>query len=752
MLKEVEWSEYRDYKTGSENEPLQFYIDALCNSNTFDLLLGYFSSTAISVLSLGFANFIYSGGKMKLIINNVLSEKDKIAIDEGQNNDSSIYNISLDNIYKLRSTLDSYGTHFFQCLAYLIASKRITVKIIQPKFGHGISHYKSGIFSDENNVIGFKASCNFTAYGLLENLEELDCFLNWENGRSNKWINSQKQYFDTIFTEKADFVDYLKIEDVVSAIQEEFGGKTMDELLLNEKILIDKRKKIPNNQKLKKSFENALNKIEEIEEKELEPRFPYPEGPREYQKIAYNNWLENNRQGLFAMATGTGKTITSLNCILEDYKLTNYYKFLVLVPTVSLANQWEKEITKKFNFEDVFLCSSLNSKWIDELKSIGRSIKLGNDVNYCILTTYATFRGEKFQRLLNDLFSSELKKITLIADEAHTFGAPELLKVLPFSIEKRIGLSATPERQYDEIGENELSKFFNSSAPNYTYKYNMKKAIEDKVLCRYYYYPVIVELESEELNEYREISKKLLKFLDPKTGRYKDDPYVNNLLIKRKNIIHKANRKSKKLLEIIDVIGKENFHYAFIYVPEGYETKYFESDLDDDQNNSERIIDDYTEMLYENYGFKLKKFTGESKNREDILEQFGNGKLDALLAMKCLDEGVDIPQTKYAIFCSSTGNPRQYIQRRGRVLRYHGNKEYAYIYDMIVKPVLDVTNIDENQIRLEKNIFKSELNRVINFAVLSENKLNVLQELESIAYDLDIDIYEMANNEEEKYI
>ena len=131
--------------------------------------------------------------------------------------------------------------------------------------------------------------------------------------------------------------------------------------------------------------------------------------------------------------------------------------------------------------------------------------------------------------------------------------------------------------------------------------------------------------------------------------------------------------------------------------------------------------------------------------------KFSKGDLDALLAMKCLDEGVDIPQTQFAVFCSSTGNPRQYIQRRGRVLRFHGKKEYAYIYDMIVKPILDITTTDSIQIKLEKNILVSELKRLVNFAVLAENKLECLKELEDLCYSFGIDIYDLANIEEEKY-
>ena len=147
----------------------------------------------------------------------------------------------------------------------------------------------------------------------------------------------------------------------------------------------------------------------------------------------------------------------------------------------------------------------------------------------------------------------------------------------------------------------------------------------------------------------------------------------------------------------------------------------------------------------------MAKFTGETFNREQILNQFKNHKLDALLAMKCLDEGVDIPQAKYAIFCSSTGNPRQYIQRRGRVLRKFIGKEYAVIYDLIVKPILDHTDTDDRLKKIERNIFLSELNRLVNFSVLSENKDSCLKSLERLCYDMDIDIYDLANKELENY-
>jgi superfamily II DNA or RNA helicase len=749
MLKTVDWSLDRDYKTGSENEPLQFYLDGLANSSEFNLLLGYFSSSAINLLSVGFATFISKGGKMKMVINHLLSSKDKEAI-ENANNESINKVFDLTDVVILGRVLDEYDTHFFECLAYLIAAKRIEIKVIKPKNGKGIAHYKSGVFTDGQDFVGYKASCNFTLYGLSENLEELEAFLSWENGRSNKLIRRQLKIIDDYFTEKDEDVEYIPVNEIEVVLKDKFGKKDINELLVQEEELLKKKQSlILSNLKLKKTIAKLFDDIEIIRRT---PRFPYDDGAREYQKQAYKNWVANNYKGMFAMATGTGKTITALNCIVEQYKLDLYYRFIILVPTISLANQWEKEVALKFNFQEVIVCSSINNNWEDTIRQYGSSLKFGGNPSFCIIITYASFRMKRFQYLLNDLFKNHLNNFILIADEAHTLGSKNLLKVLPFGIEKRIGLSATPERQYDNEGDQELSNYFDSTPPNYTFKYDMKQAIDAGVLCRYFYYPKIVELEETELIEYRIITNKLIKFIDPNTGKYKDDPYVNNLLIQRKNVIHKASNKSNCLLNIVNEIGQDKFKYAFIYVPEGFEANYEDDDI---ENNNEiedaKLIDEYTSLLYNKYKFKLRKFTGNTLDREDVLNQFSAGQLDALLAMKCLDEGVDIPQTKYAIFCSSTGNPRQYIQRRGRVLRYHNQKDFAYIYDMIVKPAIEATSTDEGKTNIEKNILLSELRRLVNFAVLSENKEECLSGLEDICNNLGIDIYDLANKEEEKY-
>jgi primosomal protein N' len=418
MLKDCEWSPDRDYKTGSENEPLQFYLDGLSNSTEFNLLLGYFSSSAINLLSVGFATFISRGGKMRMVINHLLSEKDKQAVTKA-NNDETLKVFDLSDVVNLGKVLDEYDIHFFECLAYLISEKRIEIKVIKPKNGKGIAHYKSGVFTDGQDSIGYKASCNFTLYGLSENLEELEAFLSWENGRSNKLIRKQLKLIEQYFEESDEDVDYLNVEEIEVVLKQRFGKKDLNELLVQEDELLKKKMSLVSNPGLKKTISKLHEDIEIIKRT---PKFPFPEGPRKYQITAYENWLRNNRKGLFAMATGTGKTITSLNCILSDFKINGFYKFIVLVPTTALASQWKEEVEKKFNFQDTIVCSSSNSSWKDELKGIGKNIIFNRPVDYAIITTYATFKGLNFQTILKEYFENDFNKLTLIADEAHTMG------------------------------------------------------------------------------------------------------------------------------------------------------------------------------------------------------------------------------------------------------------------------------------------------------------------------------------------
>ncbi len=733
MLKNVNWSLDRDYKTGSKDEPLQFYLDGLANSKEFNLLLGYFSSSAINLLSVGFATFISKGGKMKMIINHLLSKRDKEAIEIANLEDiNKVFDLT--DVVSLGRILDKYDSHFFDCLAYMISEDRIEIKVIKPKNGKGIAHYKSGVFNDGRDLVGYKASCNFTLYGLSENLEELEAFLSWENGRSNKLIKKQLKIIDEFLNEKNRDVEYVPTNEIEIVLKDRFGKKDINELLVQEEQLLKKKMRLfQNNLRLKKTISKLIKEIEIIRRT---PKFPYPKGPRKYQIDAYKKWVANKYKGVFAMATGTGKTITSLNCILNEFEITKSYRAIITVPTTALVDQWKKECAK-FNFKNIITVSS-KENWDDTLAFFNTASKLIN-TSYIVIVTYASLPKEKFQSYFKQL----PKDTILIADETHNLGAKGLLRLLPkIHLNKRIGLSATPHRKFDEIGNHAIQEFFNDTPP-YIVSYTMEEALKIGWLCSYTYYPHIVKLTDIEMGKYKELSLQLLRMglFDKETGTFRSTPEIERKLLERKRIIHKAANKINAFKEIlrIEYDKRKNLKYTLVYVPEGVEARYEDLDYSINTEEEKRLIIEYTRAVSNtDDSIMVRQFTANSSNREEILKDYENGKIHVLTSMKCLDEGVDVPRSELAIFCASTGNPRQFIQRRGRVLRLHDDKIHATIHDLVIVPEV----ADENTFEMEKSLVKKELERVVDFANLAMNKTDTYETFKNI-----LDYYNLNLND-----
>lgn len=351
---------------------------------------------------------------MRLIINNILSERDKNAIIVGtQEKVTTLFDLT--DIESLKKILSEKDRHFFECISWLIANKHIKIKIISPKNSIGISHTKSGVFGDGVNLVGFNGSCNFTQTALLENIESIDAFCDWDGDINTAKIQNTIVTFDNTFSGNDDSVNYIDPSEITISIERNFGNKTIDELLEQEERLFENSNKMIR-LSLKKVIDKAKNKviqtIETLKTEKSKPLFPYPQGAREYQQIAFENWKNNKQQGLFAMATGTGKTITSLNCLLEIYKKTGYYKALILVPTITLVNQWEAEC-RKFNFSSTLTVSSKNN-WKNDFATIITKEQLfpTEQVSFIVISTYASFGRANVFAELNQLPSKTL----LIAD------------------------------------------------------------------------------------------------------------------------------------------------------------------------------------------------------------------------------------------------------------------------------------------------------------------------------------------------
>lgn len=751
MLKsDIIWPDSCRYKSHSEWEPIGFFSDCLCNSTSFDLMLGFFSSSAINVLCDGFAVFLHNGGRMRLIINDILSDDDRDAIKNGlkENDESSCFD--MDNLAFLKSTLSVRDRHFFECISWLIRNDRIEIRIIRPADGNGIAHTKCGTFSDGLNNVCFEGSVNFSYSALVHNMESMSVACDWNGKTDVARILDTQTYFNDVFEGKDEGVTFIDVEHVKADIVESFQSKDLAELLEDEQNILDDKKQDSLPLSVLNALLKAKNKVKTAIERYKtspsnnmeEPHFPYPSGPRKYQEQAYENWKLNNQKGLFAMATGTGKTLTSLNCLLHIYNKFHFYKAIILVPTITLVDQWAEEC-KKFGFTNITKVCSKSKSWKSEIDTIKYKEDFnlsGDEPSYIIISTYASMARDSIFKDLVSFNKKALRQILLIADEAHNMGSGRIMdKLEGIKFLRRIGLSATPERQFDDKANRTINQFFGCNKDAYTFEFSMREAIDKGFLCRYYYYPHIVKLTDDEMFEYMKISTQLAKFFNFDDNSFPEgDDILTLLLLKRKRIIHKALNKREVFKQIINdrFHEKGNLKYTLVYVPEGNKpdndkADYFDTNesvtVDED---SEHLIDIYTQIVQDvSPKTTVKKFVSGISERNQILADFASGELEVLTSMKCLDEGVDVPRSELAIFCASTGNPRQFIQRRGRILRNHPDKHMAIIHDLVVVP--DVSYMSDSY-SMEQRMLKSELTRVRDFAVLSENADFAFTELDEI--------------------
>ena len=440
------------------------------------------------------------------------------------------------------------------------------------------------------------------------------------------------------------------------------------------------------------------------------------------QKLAVKSWISNNMKGIFEMATGTGKTFTALGCLQEVRKKEERLITIIACPLNHLLKQWGKNI-KEFDIEDeiIFADSSIYN-WKNKMMDILYDLK--NEVinKLIILTTFATLSSSDFIKMINKIEFNTL----LIVDEVHGCGAPKVRIGLLDKYLYRLGLSATPKRWFDIEGTEELFNYFGDTV----YEFPLKKAITtinpatgETYLVPYEYMPYFVELTEDELERYEEQTKKIAQNYFRVKDKKKKLEYYTLLLTKRQQIIKDASNKFIAFEEILEDISQIN--HCLVYCSFNQIGKV--QDILNSYKSQNIIQHKFT-------GIEGKKpedrFNGLSE-REYLLEQFARGIYQVLVAMKCFDEGVDVPSTKIAIILSSSGNPKQYIQRRGRVLRRYPKKEKATIYDVIVLPTLiKISNPILSEI--EKRIIEKELKRYKEFASIALNAVDCYEKIEVV--------------------
>jgi len=666
-----------------------FYIPALSQSVLYRRLAGFFSSSCLAIAARGIASLISNNGKIELVVGARLSKQDVDAIKKGvEKPEDVIENMMIRDIDDIQ---DEFSRNHVKALAWLIAQKRLEIKvaIIIDDNGNpldqdevdrmGIFHQKVGIFQDKNgDVLSFSGSINESAMGWNKHIEEIKIFISWEEVEKDylesDWRKFQKYWYGV--------AKRVKIMDIPSAIREkliQIAPKNIDELILSE---VKRKEKI-----------------------KLRP----------IQSEAVNNWLANDKKGIFEMATASGKTYTALGCVRELEKNDNLAVVIVCPFKHLIQNPWIKSIDN-FGFSDIKKIKAFGStkSWIQTLSNEILNLNSRLTKRLFILTTYDSFS--------NDSFIENIKKIKspvfLIADEVHNAGSAERKAGLIDKYDYRLGLSATPSRWFDDEGTKIINEFFDKTV----YKFSISDAIKttnpdtgETYLTPYEYNIHLVEMTAEEFYEYEKLTKEINRKYYQTRNNQEKMKFYELLLFQRSRIIKNAKNKITEFEKIIDSI--DLISHCLVYCSP--------SEKDDELNQMHLVKQILDKRNIVNHQFTQIENDNE---REMLLKKFDEGKYHVLIAIKCLDEGVDIPSTKTAIILANTTNPRESIQRRGRVIRRFPGKEKAVLHDFLVVPTLSGEISPEN-LALEQKILRNELERVTEFAESSINKLETLNKL-----------------------
>ena len=691
-----------EYRSLIDNVVQDFYLPLLKEATVYKRAVGFFSSSSLVEISKGIAKMASNGGKIQIVASPYLSEEDIEAIQKGYSERNAVLEKAV-----LRQitdeNLDYYSMQRLNLLASLIADGVMDIRIAytEDKKGIGMYHEKMGLIEDsEGNTIAFSGSMNESATAMSINYETIDVFRSWGDTNEAERVKLKESAFYSIWNDYEPNIHVLEFPSI-------------------SKVLIDKYKRTtPNFNVDEDQFpqrKRGSNKT--TAESPIGPRIPSNVLLHDYQKEAIAAWVGENYHGIFDMATGTGKTFTGLGAISKlSEDLSDKLAVVIVCPYQHLVEQWVEDIVR-FNMNPIIGYSSSPQKdWKLRLSKAVRDQKLRDDKRFfCFICTNATFTNEFVQEQICKVKSP----ILLVVDEAHNFGAASYARLLDDRFTYRLALSATLERHRDEEGTELLYSFFGKKCITYS----LERAIKEGKLTPYKYYPIVVNLSDDELSSYEQLSYEMSKCLiKGKSGKYKLNKHGEILALKRARIVAGAAEKLGALREAI----KPFIHDNNILVYCGATNVNVE--LDDSNDVDVRQIEAVTKILGNEFGMAVAQFTSKEnmETRALIKEQFQCGdRLQAIVAIKCLDEGVNIPGIRTAFILASTTNPKEYIQRRGRVLRKAPNKPFAAIYDFVTlpRPLDNVSGLTTEQAHRDLSLVKNELARIKEFGRLAENSM-----------------------------
>ena len=661
--------------TSSHDIVGDFFVPMLQNATRYDRGVGYFSSGWLRATAQGMVAFAANGGHARWITSPILSETDWEYLERGEKarHDKVLRDALRQNIDNLSKALES---DTLSALAWMVADGILDFRLALPhsKLDRGDFHVKFGVFEDKDgHRVSFNGSHNDSIQG-LRNYELLNIFPSWE--LTSSYVERAESQFQRLWEGDDPYVEVYVLPEAAR---------------------------------------RQILKLRSTERPYPEPDFRYTGSPPSYrvgesdielwehQREAIEAWVGNDRKGILNMATGSGKTVTAL---IAAQLQTRLQLLVIAVPTKNLVEQWDEELQSVTDFPTPIRVYESSAKWQER---VFRKLRVGHRKDWpqplVLIGTLDSMSGDRFQSVLGDAGLPE--HAMLIVDEVHNVGAPTYRRILGPAYMLRLGLSATPERSHDEEGSAAIMEYFEKEV----YVYSMKQALDDGRLTPYDYHVYAAPLTEEEYEEYLKLTRAILAkrgessqsttfFTNNKVDG--DARSVEQLLFKRARVLKKAEAKTDVLQSILD---EHDMERSLVYCAD-----------------KEQLRD--AQSVLTEAGMIHLKYIGETpaEKRRAALQSLERGDVPVIVAIDCLDEGVDVPVVDTAVILASSTNERQFIQRRGRVLRTAPGKRKATLIDVVTLPPPSLGSDG-------KWLLKGELRRATLMAELADNKHAALLEL-----------------------
>lgn len=707
------------YKSDQDHILEDFYFPTLSVANRYDRAVGFFSASTISYAAQALSVFVKHGGEIRLILGAFSDNEDLEAVKQGYREKEISEKIGRELLSMISHVSDELFQNRFETLSWLVAHGRLDVKIALRE--RGMYHDKVGVIADEvGDRVVFAGSANESTHALLptHNYESINVFRSWIPEQA-EFYDPHIESFDRLWRNESRSTAVI---DIPTAVKEKLiaTARSMDyvpdpeiEAAIAARILA----------KAGRAVSTTTSK----------PREPatingQPFKMRDHQIAALEAWkAKGDFQGTFDLATGAGKTITAIHAIVKLSEMIDGFACVIAAPYQNLADQWV-DILSTFNIYPA-KCYVSRAQWEDKLRTMVHELTMGSRSFAAIVVVNRTLKSPEFQECLSKIKGSRL---LWIGDECHHHTSKAYEGFLPTHARYRIGLSATPEHYLDEERNERLNEFYGDIVSRYT----LKQAIQDKVLTPYVYFPHLVEFTEQEAEEFVDLSEQIGRIMARKNGKGGEmTPQLTGLLMRRARLVGSAANKLPTLQAVL--IGEKPTQHTLFYCGDGtVEPDEEEDSAEDSIAQGKRQVEAVSSMLH-GMSWDVSRFTSREsrKERDNIMENFRLGIIDAMVAIRCLDEGIDVPACSTAYILASSRDPRQFVQRRGRILRRSPGKEQALIHDFITVLPQDF----DTDSQYAKRLIKSELGRVAEFSSLSENRSESYGTLAPIlrAYDME---------------